>query len=365
MAIPSFCSPFEYFLMTYLLFLVFGWGASHRSLLPLPLVVMFDPFVAIEGARLRERLRADVALVWLGLAVNPQVYDEVQFLDRCHAAARVLAVIVRRVSFGPVVQDPVDWVHILLIKLFVIVFRLWFVCWPLLVHSGDKSLCFLLFYFLINLIAARALIEARFRIGGAFRQLTLKLVLCFKCQPEVFICLRRQYKISRRSFGGEAFISGRKFVASARIVIWACSSVDAKFRPCRHHRILFGSGSKRTEFFLYATFFSFHTNWVPLCATSDACQGICSGLAIHGLTRNHGIAAFVSSLNLIDTLIRGFFDGTNLLRDKGAIHLILVGYLAGYWLYFDFCCLASARFFGPTRHLFEVRLFLQVESLCL
>ena len=69
---------------------------------------MFDPFVAIEGARLRERLRADVALVWLGLAVNPQVYEEVQFLDRCHAAARVLAVIVRRVSFGPVVQDPVD-----------------------------------------------------------------------------------------------------------------------------------------------------------------------------------------------------------------------------------------------------------------
>ena len=81
---------------------------SYRSLLPLPLVAMFDPFVAIEGARLRERLRADVALVWLGPAVNPQVYKEVQFLVSCHAAARVLAVIVRLVSFGPLVKNLVD-----------------------------------------------------------------------------------------------------------------------------------------------------------------------------------------------------------------------------------------------------------------
>ena len=69
---------------------------------------MFGPFVAIEGARLRERLRADVALVWLGSAVNPQVYEEVQFLVRCPSAARVLALIVRRVSFGSLVQYPVD-----------------------------------------------------------------------------------------------------------------------------------------------------------------------------------------------------------------------------------------------------------------
>ena len=69
---------------------------------------MFDLFVAIEGPRLRERLRADVALVRLGSAVNAQVYEEVQFLVRRPSAARVLAVIVRRVSFGSLVQDPVD-----------------------------------------------------------------------------------------------------------------------------------------------------------------------------------------------------------------------------------------------------------------
>ena len=69
---------------------------------------MFDLFVAIEGARLRERLRADVALVWLGSAVNSQVYEEVQLFARCPSAARVLAVIVRSVSFGPLVQDSAD-----------------------------------------------------------------------------------------------------------------------------------------------------------------------------------------------------------------------------------------------------------------
>ena len=102
-AFCAFCSLFEYSFDDLHIVLWTSNEASYRSLLPLPLVAMLDPFVAVEGARLQERLRVDVALVWLGSAVDPQVYEEVQFLFSCPTAARVLAVIVRLLSFGSLV----------------------------------------------------------------------------------------------------------------------------------------------------------------------------------------------------------------------------------------------------------------------
>ena len=157
--------------MTYLLFVVFE---RYRSLMSLPLVAVFDPFVAVECAWLRERLRADVAFVWSGSAVDSQVYEQVQFLDGCHAAARVLAVIVPRVPFGSLVQDPLDWVHIDKFLLFVFVVRLWSFCWFLFLHSSCGSCFFIRLRFMINLTTVRALLEARFiRIVRAFSQLIL------------------------------------------------------------------------------------------------------------------------------------------------------------------------------------------------
>ena len=46
-----------------------------------------------------------MALVRFGPAMGPQVYQQVQFLYRLAAAAGMLAFIMRRVPFGPFVQD--------------------------------------------------------------------------------------------------------------------------------------------------------------------------------------------------------------------------------------------------------------------